>query len=76
MGHVAHMGQKSSAYMVLVAKMAGKREFLRYKCRWKDNINMYLTGKDGTAGPGFIWFRTGTSSNEPLGSTKYAEFIH
>lgn len=37
---------------------------------------MYLTGKDGTAGPGFIWFRTGTSSKEPLGSAKYAGFIH
>ena len=37
---------------------------------------MYPTRKDGTAGPGFIWFRTGTSSNEPLGSTKHAGFIH
>jgi hypothetical protein len=37
---------------------------------------MYLTVKDGTAGPGFIWFRIGTNSNEPMGSTKYVEFIH
>jgi len=37
---------------------------------------MYLTGKDRTAGSGFIWFRIGTISKEPLGSTKYAGFNH
>jgi hypothetical protein len=43
-------------------KKGRKRQFLRYRCRWKDNIKMYLTGKDGTAGPVFIWFRLGASS--------------
>ena len=61
-GHMAHMGEKSNAYRVLVGKPERKRPLLRYRCRWKDNIKMYLTVKDGTAGTGFIWLRIGTSN--------------
>ena len=41
----------------------GRRDIIsKIRYRWKDNIKMYLRGKAGTAGPGFIWFRIGTSS--------------
>jgi hypothetical protein len=29
-----HMGKKRNAYMVLVGKPEGKRQFARLRCRW------------------------------------------
>jgi hypothetical protein len=41
MGHVAHMGELRNAYKILVRKPEG-RSLGRPRCRWKDNIRMYL----------------------------------
>ena len=39
-GHVAHMGEGSGVYRVLVGKPEGKRPLGRPRHRWEDNIKM------------------------------------
>jgi hypothetical protein len=41
-GDVAHMGEERGVHRVLVGKPEGKRQLGRPRCRWEDNINMYL----------------------------------
>jgi hypothetical protein len=41
-GHVARMGEKRNAYMLLVRKPDGKRPLGRPRRRWLDNIKMGL----------------------------------
>jgi len=41
-GHVAHMGEESGVYRVLVGKPEGKRPLGRPRRRWMDNIRMDL----------------------------------
>jgi hypothetical protein len=36
------MGERRGAYRVLVGKPVGRRPFERPKCRWEDNIKIYL----------------------------------
>jgi hypothetical protein len=36
------MGEKKGAYRVFVGKPEGKRPPGRHRCRWEDNIKMYL----------------------------------
>jgi hypothetical protein len=49
-GHVARIGEGRSVYRVLVGKPEGKRPVGRVRCRWEDNIKLYLRkiGIDGT----------------------------
>jgi hypothetical protein len=42
-GHVARMGETRNAYMILVGKPEGKRPLGRPRCRWVDNIKIYLS---------------------------------
>jgi hypothetical protein len=60
-GHVARMGEKRNAYMILVGKPEGKRPLGRPRRRWVDSIKIDLreTGWDGVDGS--IWLRIGTS---------------
>jgi hypothetical protein len=48
-GHVARIGEKRTAYRILVGKPEGKRPLGRPRRRWVDNIKMDLreTGWDG-----------------------------
>jgi hypothetical protein len=41
-GHVAHMGEESYLYKVLVGKPKGKRPLGRPRHRWEDGIRMDL----------------------------------
>jgi hypothetical protein len=41
-GYVAQMAEKKNAYRILVGKIDGQRPLGRPKCRWVDNIKMYL----------------------------------
>ena len=41
-GHVARKGEERGAYRGLVGKPEGKRPLGRTRCRWVDNIRMYL----------------------------------
>jgi len=41
-GHVARMGEERGVYRVLVGKPVGRRQLGRPRCRWADNIRMYL----------------------------------
>jgi hypothetical protein len=41
-GHVAGMGEKRGAYMVLVGKPEGNRPLGKRRRRWEDNIKMDL----------------------------------
>jgi hypothetical protein len=41
-GHVARMGEKRNAYMILVGNTEGKRSLGRTKRRWVDNVQMDL----------------------------------
>jgi hypothetical protein len=41
-GHVARMGEKGTAYRLLVRKTEGKRPLVRPRRRWVDNIKMDL----------------------------------
>jgi hypothetical protein len=36
------MGEKRSAYRMLVRKSEGKRPLGRHRCKWEDNIKMCL----------------------------------
>ena len=36
------MGERRGVYTILVGKPKGKRPFGRPRCRWEDNIEMYL----------------------------------
>jgi hypothetical protein len=39
-GHVARMGEKRNAYMILAEKLEGRRRVGRPRRRWVDNIKM------------------------------------
>ena len=41
-GHVWRVGDRRGVYRVLVGKPEGKRPLGRPKCRWENNIKMYL----------------------------------
>jgi hypothetical protein len=41
-GHVARMGEKRSAYRILVGRPEGRRPLGRSRRRWEDNIKMDL----------------------------------
>jgi hypothetical protein len=41
-GHVARMGEKKNAYRLLMGKPERKRPLGRPRCRWLNNIKMYL----------------------------------
>jgi hypothetical protein len=41
-GHTVHMGEMINVYNVLVGNPERQRPLIRYRRRWKDNINMYL----------------------------------
>jgi len=43
-GYVVHMGEIRNACKILVRKPEEKRPIRRPKCRWKDDIRMYLRG--------------------------------
>jgi uncharacterized protein (UPF0128 family) len=59
-GHIAHMGEKSNAYRVLMGKPEGKNklEVLRIDGR----IILKLVSEDGRIRTGLIWLRLGTMS--------------
>jgi hypothetical protein len=46
-GHVARMGEKRTAYRILVGKPEGKRPLGRPRRRWVDNIKMDLRDRMG-----------------------------
>jgi hypothetical protein len=41
-GHVARMGERRGAYMVMVGRPDGKRPLGRHIHRWEDNIKINL----------------------------------
>jgi hypothetical protein len=41
-GHVVRMGESRVVYRVLVGTPEGKSQLGRPRCRWKDNIKIYL----------------------------------
>jgi len=58
-GHVAHIGEKRSAYRILIGKHEGMRPLGRSRRRWHDNIRMDLREECGKLWTGFVWLRTG-----------------
>jgi hypothetical protein len=58
-GHVARMGEKRSAYGILVRRCEGKRSLVRPRRRWEDNIKMYLQEAEWVW-IALIWRRIGT----------------
>ena len=59
-GHVAHMGERTVAYRVLVGRLEGKSPLGRLRHRWENNIKMDLQKAGWGAQTGLIWFRIGT----------------
>jgi hypothetical protein len=43
-GHIARMGEKRNAYMIVVGQPEGKRQLGRPRRRWEANIKMDLRG--------------------------------
>ena len=41
-GHVARMEKGKSVFKIFTGKPTGKRPFGRLRCRWENNIRMYL----------------------------------
>jgi len=58
---VESVGEKTSAYKILVGKPEGTESLGRPRLSWKDNIKIYLKeiGFEGSAG--LMWLRIGTS---------------
>ena len=46
-GYVACMGEGRGVHRVLVGKPGGKRPLGRPRCRWEDDIKMYLREVEG-----------------------------
>jgi len=59
-GHLARMGERRSAYNVLLGKPEGKRPLGRPRHLWEDNIKMALQEVGWGAWTGLIWLRIGT----------------
>jgi hypothetical protein len=61
--HVARMGEKWNAYLLLVGKPEGQRLLGRASRRCVDNIKMDIRGIewDAMVWIGLIWLRIGTS---------------
>jgi hypothetical protein len=53
--HVACLGEKRNAYMILMGKPEGERRLRRPRHRWKNNIKMDLREI------GWMWLWIGTS---------------
>jgi hypothetical protein len=53
------MGEKKTAYRLLVTKPEGKRQLGRQRCRWVDNIKIDLAEMDGVVWTGLVWLRKG-----------------
>jgi hypothetical protein len=61
-GYVARVGDRRSAYRILVGRPEGKRPLGRLKLGWEDNI-MNGSSKGGMrVWTGLIWLRVGTGS--------------
>jgi len=58
-GHVAHMGERTGAYRVLVGRPEGKSPLGRPGHRWEDNIKMDLQKVGWGVQTGLIWLQTG-----------------
>jgi hypothetical protein len=56
-GHVARMGEKRSAYRLLVGKPEGKRPLGRPRRRWVDILGWILERWDGVMWTGLVWLR-------------------
>jgi hypothetical protein len=63
-GHVARMGAKRNTYMLLVAKVEGKRPLGRPRRRWVDNIKMDLRE---IGWYGMDWIDLAQDRDEPSG---------
>jgi hypothetical protein len=59
-GHVARMGAKRNAYMLLVGKPEGKRPLRRPRRRWGNNIRMDLLELGSGDVDWFVCLRIGT----------------
>jgi hypothetical protein len=55
------MGEKKSAYRVLVGKPEGRRQFGKPRRRWEDNIKIDLREMGWRTWAGSIWLRIQTS---------------
>jgi hypothetical protein len=58
--HVACIGKRRGAYMILVGKPEEKRPLVRLRHRWEDNIRIVLQEVGWGAWTGLIWLRTDT----------------
>jgi hypothetical protein len=81
LGHVACMGEMRGVYKILVEKPARKGLLRRFKCRWEDNIRMYLR-KIVWKGVEWIhlaqhsyWWQAVMNSSEPSGSIKTGNLL-
>jgi hypothetical protein len=59
--HVACVGEMRNSYKILDRKPEGVKPLRRFRCRWGDNIKIYLREKVGKVWTGRICFRTGTN---------------
>ena len=57
---MAPVRENKNAYRILVGKTEGKRPPGMPRCKWGDNINIYLKEIEWVW-TGFIWLRMGTS---------------
>jgi hypothetical protein len=54
------MGERRGAYRALVGIPEGRRQLVRPRRRWEDNIKMDLREVGWGAWTGLIWLRIGT----------------
>jgi hypothetical protein len=60
-GHVARMGEKRTAYRLLVGKPEGKRPLERSRRRWVDSVLGWILERwDGMMWTGLVWLRIRT----------------
>jgi hypothetical protein len=56
-GHVAHTGDRRTAYRVLVRRPEGQRPIGRPRRRWRIILKRIFNKRDGETWTGLIWLR-------------------
>jgi hypothetical protein len=59
-GHVAHIGERTGAYRILVGRPEGRRSFGKTTCRRGDDIKMDVQDMEWGEWTGLSWLRIGT----------------
>jgi hypothetical protein len=73
--HVAHVGEKRTAYRALLGQHEEKRRLGRPRRRWEDNIKKYIKNRMRSRLGGSEKRKAAGRGNEPWAAIKFWGFI-